>query len=67
MAYKDTPKSMATIGSELNAQFLIEGCRVRDERLVLRIRCTLNRVADQAQVWSRGYDRNMTSLAGVGA
>ena len=25
MTYKDTPKSMATIGSELNAQFLIEG------------------------------------------
>ena len=25
MVYKDTPKSMATIGSELNAQFLIEG------------------------------------------
>lgn len=64
MTYKDTPKSMATIGSELNAQFLIEGS-LRSEGPVLRIRCTLNRVADQAQVWSASYDRTMTSLAGV--
>jgi TolB-like protein/Flp pilus assembly protein TadD len=64
MAYKGTHKSLATIGAELKAQFLVEGS-IRSDGPALRIRCTLNRVADQAQLWSASYDRDMTGLAGV--
>ena len=64
MAYKGSAKSLATIGSELNAQFIVEGS-LRTDGPVLRIRCTLNRVADQAQVWSASYDRDIAGLASV--
>jgi TolB-like protein/Flp pilus assembly protein TadD len=61
MAYKGTRKSLAAIGSELNVQFVVEGS-VRSEGRLLRIRCTLNRVRDQVQLWSQSYDRELTSL-----
>ena len=64
MAYKATRKSLATIGDELNVQYLVEGS-IRGESGLLRIRCTLIRVRDQAQVWSASYDREPTSLLGV--
>jgi TolB-like protein/Flp pilus assembly protein TadD len=64
MAYKATRKSLATIGGELNVQYLVEGS-IRGEDGILRITCTLIRVRDQAQVWSASYDREPTSLLGV--
>ncbi len=64
MVYKATRKSVAAIGEELNAQYLVEGS-IRAERGLLRIRCTLIRVRDQAQVWSAAYDREPASLLGV--
>ena len=64
MAYKATKKSVATIGDELNVQYLVEGS-IRGEDGLLRIRCTLIRVRDQAQVWSAAYDREPTSLPSV--
>jgi|KBSMisStandDraft_5_1062788.scaffolds.fasta_scaffold50752_2 TolB-like protein/Flp pilus assembly protein TadD len=64
MAYKGTKKSLAVIGGELNVQYLIEGS-IQGERGVLRIRCTLVRVSDQAQVWSASYDREPNSLLSV--
>ena len=64
MAYKGTQKSLATMGSELKAQFVVEGS-IRSEGTALRVRCTLNRVADQAQLWSASYDRDIAGLAGV--
>jgi len=64
MAYKGTRKSVAVIGGELNVQYLIEGS-IQGERGLLRIRCTLIRVRDQAQMWSASYDREPSSLLGV--
>jgi TolB-like protein/Flp pilus assembly protein TadD len=64
MAYKATRKSLATIGVELNVQYLVEGS-IRGEGGLLRITCTLIRVRDQACVWSASYDREPTSLLDV--
>lgn len=64
MGYKGTAKPLATIGKELNVQFVVEGS-VRADGPILRIRCTLNRVADQAQVWSATDDRDIDGLASV--
>jgi TolB-like protein/Flp pilus assembly protein TadD len=64
MVYKATRKSVSAIGDELNAQYLVEGS-IRAEGGLLRIRCTLIRVRDQAQVWSAAYDREPASLLGV--
>jgi TolB-like protein len=64
VAYKGSAKSLATIGAELSAQFIVEGS-VRSDGKVLRIRCTLNRVADLAQVWSASFDRDIAGLASV--
>jgi len=64
MVYKGTQKSLATIGSELKVHFLVEGS-IRVDGPALRIRCTLNRVADQAQLWSASYERDMNGLVGM--
>ena len=64
MAYKGSSKSLARIGAELSAHFIVEGS-VRSEGPLLRIRCNLNRVVDQAQIWSSIYDRDIGSLASV--
>ena len=64
MAYKGTKKSLATIGAELKAQFLVEGS-IRSDGDVVRIHCTLNQVRDQTQLWAASCDRDMASLAAV--
>ena len=64
MTYKGAGHSLASIGAELNAQFIVEGS-IRSEGDALRIRCTLNRVRDQAQLWSAVYDRSVSGLVGV--
>ena len=64
MAYLGTQKSMATIGAELSAQFLVEGS-VRGVGQTLQVRCALNRVGDQVQLWTTAYDRDVIDLAGV--
>jgi len=64
MAYKRTRKSLAAIGRELNVQFLVDGS-VRSEGRLLRIRCALNHVFDQVQLWSQSHDRDLSSLLDV--
>jgi TolB-like protein len=64
MAYKRSEQSLASIGAELNVQFIVEGS-IRSEDQLLRIRCTLNRVRDQVQLWSASYDRSVSGLVGV--
>jgi DNA-binding winged helix-turn-helix (wHTH) protein/Flp pilus assembly protein TadD len=61
MAYKRTQKTVAEIGRELNAAYLIESS-VRAEGERLRITCKLIRVRDQLQVWSDSYDSEPSSL-----
>ena len=55
MAYKGTTKSLAEIGQDLGATFLVEGS-IRAERSRLRITTRLVRASDQIQIWSDSYD-----------
>jgi DNA-binding winged helix-turn-helix (wHTH) protein/tetratricopeptide (TPR) repeat protein len=61
MAYKRTTKSLADIGRELDAAYLIESSvRVEGERL--RIMSKLIRARDQVQIWSASYDSEPGSI-----
>ena len=64
MAYKRTTKSIAEIGRELDADYLVESS-VRAESDRLRITAKLIRVRDQVQVWSESYNREPTSMLGL--
>jgi TolB-like protein/DNA-binding winged helix-turn-helix (wHTH) protein/cytochrome c-type biogenesis protein CcmH/NrfG len=64
LAYKHTRKSLAEIGQELGADYLMEGS-IRGEGTGLRITSRLVRVRDQTQVWSTFYDRQPTSVLGL--
>jgi TolB-like protein/DNA-binding winged helix-turn-helix (wHTH) protein/Flp pilus assembly protein TadD len=64
MVYKHTTKSIAEIGRELGADYLVESS-VRAESDRLRITAKLIRVRDQMQVWSESYNREPTSMLGL--
>ena len=63
-AYRHTTKSIAEIGRELGADYLVEGS-LRAEGQRLRITSQLVRPADQVQVWSQSFDRVVGSTFGV--
>lgn len=56
MAYKHHSKTAREIGSELGADYLVEGS-VRREGQKVRVTAKLIRVRDQSPVWSENYDR----------
>ena len=62
--YKGTTKSIAQIGQELGADYLLESS-LQAEGQRLRITSKLIRVRDEVQVWSASFDREPTSLLGV--
>jgi TolB-like protein/DNA-binding winged helix-turn-helix (wHTH) protein/Tfp pilus assembly protein PilF len=64
MVYKRTTKSLADIGHELGADYLVESS-LRAENDRLRITSKLIRVRDQLQVWSESYDREPTTMLGL--
>jgi TolB-like protein/DNA-binding winged helix-turn-helix (wHTH) protein/Tfp pilus assembly protein PilF len=64
LAYKRTRKSLAEIGRELGADYLMEGS-IRAEGAGVRITSRLVRVRDQTQVWSAFYERQPTSVIGL--
>jgi TolB-like protein/DNA-binding winged helix-turn-helix (wHTH) protein/Flp pilus assembly protein TadD len=64
MRYKRTTKSLAEIGRELAADYLVEST-VRMEGERLRVTSRLIRVRDQSHVWSQSYDRDRTSMLGL--
>jgi TolB-like protein/tetratricopeptide (TPR) repeat protein len=64
MIYKRTTKSIAEIGRELGADYLVESS-VRAEGDRLRVTARLIRVRDQVQVWSESFDREPTSMLGL--
>lgn len=64
LGYRGTPTSLAQIGRDLHADYLVEGS-VRVEGEQVRARATLVRVADQAQVWSNSYERRLSSMLGL--
>ena len=65
-AYRGTSKSIAEIGRELDADYLVEGSlRAEGERLQITSR--LVRPADQVQVWSQTFDRVVGRTFGIRA
>ena len=61
MAYKRTTKSLAAVGAELNAEFLVESS-IRFEGDRLRITSRLIRTSDQMQIWSASFDSEPPSV-----
>lgn len=61
MSYKHTLKSLAEIGRELDATYLVESS-LRGEGDRLRITAKLIRVRDQLQIWSASYDSGPGSM-----
>ena len=61
LAFEGTTKSLAEIGRELNAAYLVEGSlRVEGDRL--RATARLVRARDQVQIWSQSYDQQLSSM-----
>lgn len=61
MAYKGRRKTLAEIGEEIGAAYLVEGS-VRSEMGRLRVTARLVRVQDQVQMWSASYDSEPDSI-----
>lgn len=61
MAYKRTKKTLAEIGRELDAAYVVESS-MRSEGGRLRITSNLIRVPDQVQIWSMSYDSQPSSM-----
>jgi len=61
MAYRKTKKTIAEIGSDLGATYLIEST-LRTEGGRFRVTSKLIRVEDQVQVWSASYDSEPTGM-----
>jgi len=57
MAYKDTQKTVVEIGSELQADYVLE-CSLRGWEQGMRISVQLITVHDQTHVWAKTYDRS---------
>jgi serine/threonine-protein kinase len=64
LRYKGTTKSLAQIGQELGADYLLESS-IQAEGERLRITSKLIRVRDEVQVWSASLDREAINLLGV--
>jgi TolB-like protein/DNA-binding winged helix-turn-helix (wHTH) protein/Tfp pilus assembly protein PilF len=61
MHYKHSQEQLPQIGSELGVQYVLEGTVRRDAQNV-RISAQLIQVKDQTHLWSRQYDRQLSSL-----
>jgi TolB-like protein/Flp pilus assembly protein TadD len=64
MAYKQTRKTVAQIGAELNVQYVLEGS-VRREGERVRITAQLIRVQDQTHSWAQTFDAKLDSVLTV--
>ncbi len=62
--FKDKPRNVHEVGSQLGANLLLEGSVLRaGERL--RINVNLVRVADDSTLWSQRYDRDLKDIFAV--
>lgn len=61
MHYKHGNEEVGQIGRELGVQYLLEGS-VRREADRVRVTTQLIQMKDQTRVWSRQYDRELSSL-----
>jgi len=66
MHYQHTTEKVDEIGSELGAQYVLEGSVRRDSEKV-RINAELIEVSGQRQLWAQQYDRELTNLLVVQA
>jgi TolB-like protein len=60
-SYKRTTKSLAEIGRELGATYLVEGS-IRAEGRHWRVTVGLIRASDQVQIWSASFDSEPSSI-----
>lgn len=61
LSYKRTTKSLAAIGRELGATYLVEGS-IRAEGRRWRVTVRLIRASDQVQIWSASFDSEPSSI-----
>ena len=61
MAYKHTDKTIAEIGRELGADYVLEGS-IRREGGTARVSAQLIRVNDQTHLWAHSYEREVAGL-----
>jgi TolB-like protein/DNA-binding winged helix-turn-helix (wHTH) protein/Tfp pilus assembly protein PilF len=61
MHYKNSQMPLEQIGRELGVQYVLEGSVRRDSNKV-RISAQLIQMKDQTHLWSRQYDRELSSL-----
>jgi TolB-like protein/Flp pilus assembly protein TadD/predicted Ser/Thr protein kinase len=64
MQYKDTRKSIADIGRELNVSTILEGSVRRSEGQV-RVVAQLIDVRNSEHLWAESYDRDMTKIFAI--
>ena len=63
-AFKDKPRNIREVGTELNVNLVLEGSVLRDGDN-LRINVQLVRVSDDTPVWSRRYDRQTKDVFSI--
>jgi TolB-like protein len=61
MHYKNSDKGIATIGSDLDVEYVLEGS-VRRWGERMRITAQLISVKGQSNIWSQSYDRKVTDI-----
>ena len=61
MRYKKTDKTIAQIGTELNADYILEGSAQREAGRI-RISAELIKVLDQTQLWADSYQRELAGI-----
>ncbi len=61
LSYKRTTKTLATIGRELDADYVVESS-IRFELNRVRVTSKLIHAADQVQLWSASYDSEPSSM-----
>ena len=64
LTYRGSKKSLAQIGRELGADYLVESS-IRAESGRLRVTSKLIQVSNQVQVWSSSYDREPIGVLGM--
>ncbi|HKE32045.1 MAG TPA: tetratricopeptide repeat protein [Candidatus Angelobacter sp.] len=64
MRYKHTHDQLDKIGHDLGVQYVLEGSIRRDSNKV-RVTAQLIQMRDQTHVWSRQYDRELSTLLGL--
>jgi len=64
MRYKGTKKSIAEIGRELHADYVLEGS-VRQEGGKVRISARLIQARDQSGLWTQSFDRDLSHILEV--